>query len=1016
MTSRMSCVLALLLATAVLAGCNENAIIPSKAAKQVTITFDETTNLAATVSPAGDELIIEAQGVLWRLPRNGGEALQVTEFTLEPARPQWSPRGDVVAFQAYKGGTWDIWTMAPDGTDLKQLTDGPYDERYPEWSPDGSRIAFGSDRPGADEREPGVVGSYDIWSIDVDTGELQQWTATPDLEESYPTWSPNGNEIAFVANNSIQAVDANGNRHTLVGKPDQGSITGISWSPDGGAISYVLVGSGRSDLMVATLQDGAPAAGEAVTEGEDVFPFDAKWLADNVVLYTADGKIRIRDLSADQATDIPYTVKLVVDRPQFERKGFAFDSRAPQPVKGIVTPALSPDGESIAFVALNDLWLMKIGDKPEKLTDDAYWEADPAWSHDGSRLAYVSDRAGTPDIYIRDMTTGNERRLTKIDGAELYPAWSPDGSRIAFLDQIDTDAAVHVVQVDSGAVNQVTEPLYQPGRPTWSADGQTLALTVVVAYNKSYREGTNQILLVNTVTGDTTYEWVASNESITTRTTNGPVWSPSGHQMAFVNGGWLWVVAVKPNGQIDGEPRRITDELASSPSWNGASNKLLYLNNGELKMVSVDGGSPQTIPVPLTWQRAQPEGRTVIHAGRLWDGVSPAVQTDVDITVVGNRIAKIEPHRDSAHQGSGIQVIDASGLTVAPGLFEMHTHQFWAVHDYGYGGRLGRLSLAYGITSTRSVGDDAYRAVAGREALRSGARVGPRYFATGGPLDGTRVYYNVMRSITSQEQFELELQRAWALDYDILKTYVRLKPSWMQQAAEAAHALGVPAVSHFLSPGVLVGQDGTTHFGATERLDYSRITSETSVAYDDVIKLFADTGMGVVTTYFAPEPSMFAPATDIAHDPRLQTLMPSWEQASVIQTQQQVASGNLPAWMQGRAAMTEDMMRIVDSGGVVLAGTDSPLTSPAIQLHSELRFLENNGFTPYQALQTATSVAAQALGVEDDLGTIEAGKLADMIFVDGYPAEDIEQIIHVQKVMKNGVLHTVEQLMAPYAN
>jgi hypothetical protein len=116
--------------------------------------------------------------------------------------------------------------------------------------------------------------------------------------------------------------------------------------------------------------------------------------------------------------------------------------------------------------------------------------------------------------------------------------------------------------------------------------------------------------------------------------------------------------------------------------------------------------------------------------------------------------------------------VDASNLTVIPGLWESHTHEW--ISGKAYGDRLGRLWLAYGVTELQSQGDPVYRAIETREAFASGERVGPRYFASGEAIDGERVYYNFMRPTYSEAQLELEMARAQALDYDLVKTYVRL--------------------------------------------------------------------------------------------------------------------------------------------------------------------------------------------------------------------------------------------------
>ena len=102
---------------------------------------------------------------------SGGAAKRLTDPLLEPSHPDWSPKGDAVAFQSFKGGTFHIWLMKPDGTGVRQLTDGHGDDREPRFSPDGKKVAFSSDR--------GFKFNYDIWVADVDSGKLTQWTSSP---------------------------------------------------------------------------------------------------------------------------------------------------------------------------------------------------------------------------------------------------------------------------------------------------------------------------------------------------------------------------------------------------------------------------------------------------------------------------------------------------------------------------------------------------------------------------------------------------------------------------------------------------------------------------------------------------------------------------------------------------------------------------------------------------------------------------------------------------------------------
>ncbi|GAA2896452.1 hypothetical protein Acy02nite_61320 [Actinoplanes cyaneus] len=229
--------------------------------------------------------------------------------------------------------------------------------------------------------------------------------------------------------------------------------------------------------------------------------------------------------------------------------------------------------------------------------------------------------------------------MTALPGAAAVSgSWSADSSRLAFLDQT---GALYTVEVASGAVRKLFTATFEPGRPSWSADGRTIALAAIVPYSARYREGLSKILLVDTVTGAGRYVDPLPSRSLQTRGDDGPVWSPDGTRMAFVVASVLWVVDVHPDGTFAGTPRQVTDEVTDAPSWSGDSSTLLYLNNGRLRLVSARGGRPRAVPLQLTWANTAPRGRTVIRAGRLWDGVSRSVTRDADVVVEGHRIVEV---------------------------------------------------------------------------------------------------------------------------------------------------------------------------------------------------------------------------------------------------------------------------------------------------------------------------------------------------------------------------------------
>ena len=431
-------------------------------------------------------------------------------------------------------------------------------------------------------------------------------------------------------------------------------------------------------------------------------------------MYAADGKIRVVDISTMAFRDVPFSATLEMPDLAYKTKKYDFDRRAPQQVLGIVTPALSPDGKSVVFQALNDLWVMEIGKKPKRLTDDSFYEVDPAWSADGRYLAYSSDKAGTEDIYVRDMVTNTERRVTSLNGAEVSAAWSPDGRTIAFQNQA---FQTHTVDVVTGELRQVLPALFAPGKPSWSPDGNTIALAARMRYSTRFREGHNQILTVNLTTGEQKYYPPGEQfATITTRGNDGPAWSPDGKWMALVLEGTLHVIPVdstgKPTGAAgeDQQPRdRLHQlerrlELAALPEQRRAQ----------------DGQSRRKPDAQRAARSHVPQCRRPRASnhprGQVLGRHESNVQTNVDIEIQFNRIKSVTPHTKPLH---GPNVIDASNLFVMPGLWDTHFHREREIRFFA--DRTNRAQLAYGMTSTLAPGDVAYSSVENREATKAGA-------------------------------------------------------------------------------------------------------------------------------------------------------------------------------------------------------------------------------------------------------------------------------------------------------
>src|SRR5437773_6007626 len=271
-----------------------------------------------------------------------------------------------------------------------------------------------------------------------------------------PAWSPGDKEIAYYTDrpsaHAIMAVNASGAERVV--QAIDGTANAPSWSPDGKQILYNLFARNQSQLALS---------GDPLTRDEDVFPFRAQWISGDEFIYTADGKIKRRSLQNRSVQNIEFTASVSFTRHAYKQNQRDFDSTIARPVTGIVSPVISPDGKRIAFVALGDLWVMPVGGEPQRITNDSFVELDPSWSRDGRSLAYSTDRAGTMDIWVRDLETGKDERVTQSPGAELFGAWSPEGTRIAYVNET---GEVMVTNVESGASRKIHAPLFGPGRPT----------------------------------------------------------------------------------------------------------------------------------------------------------------------------------------------------------------------------------------------------------------------------------------------------------------------------------------------------------------------------------------------------------------------------------------------------------------------------------------------------------------------------------------------------------------------
>jgi len=980
-------VLALAVGAAVLAGCQWprggpvdqlNAL--RGPVRDFAVELREGTNMAAAPSPDGRRIVFSAQGALWVMPAGGGRALRITDYRLEPTAPVWSPDGKRIAFQNYAPeGNFHIWTIAPDGSDARELTTGPHDDREPAWLPDGSGLVFSSDRSGD--------GQYKIWRVSLAGGALAQLTTGPGAE-SNPVVDPDGTRLAYVDGANVVTAPIGGGAPVVVAPG-----AAPAWTPDGSGLVYQ---NAARQLVVNGIE---------VTNSEDIFPFPVRFLPDGRFLYTADGKIRTRAADGAAPADVGFRATLLLRRPAIRRgKDRHFDDAGTRKVAGISAPVLSPDGGSIAFGALNDIWVMRIGESPRRLTDDLDRDLNPQWTADGSAVYFSSERGNAGQLAVDqvELASGARTRLAAIPGRSMAtPRLSPDGGRIAYT---TLSGQLEIWNRASGTFEVIVPSIStQVSTPQWTPDGARILLVDNERINNRFREGYNKLRVIDLATRAARFHEVAgAPRQIAERDEGAAVLSPDGSTVAFIMDSRLHVIPVGPSGAPTGPARQVSQDMADLPSWGGDSRTILYKSAERVRTVRVDDGATREVPVALDWRQAIPPGRTLIHAGALWDGKGSGLRHDVDIVVEGNRIVSVRPHR--AHPG-GAQVVDASGLTVMPGLIETHLHPL-TLYQGGQFGQIAQLMLSYGITGAQSVAGPLHQSVELREALDAGRLLGPRLFISPPLWEGNRLFYNFARTLRTPEIADIEIAKAKRMDADFLKSYVRAPIPIMERIAQGALDLRVPSGTHMVQPGAATGLAGTTHLSATQRMGYGWSKSlARAITYQDAADIFGKGDFHLIDTLFSAG-ALAGLDPGIVSDPRFVLVPPNFV------TGLQNAQPPTPAQIAAIVNDATQQAKVRAAGALVANGTDSPLVVPGISLHLNMRgaaMVLGNLAT----LQSVTRDAARIALVGDDLGTVEKGKLADLVAVRGDPLADIRAAAAVQFVVKNGRVITVDEILEP---
>ena len=400
-----------------------------------------------------------------------------------------------------------------------------------------------------------------------------------------------------------------------------------------------------------------------------------------------------------------------------------------------------------------------------------------------------------------------------------------------------------------------------------------------------------------------------------------------------------------------------------------------------------EGFTAQTAPV------------TAIVGGRLIDGTGkPAIENSVVILQNG-KITAAGP-ATSTTVPEGAQVVDAKGKSVLPGLWEMHSH-FEQVE-------WGPIYLATGVTTARDVGNEREFIVAARDAIAAGKGIGPR-LVMAGVVDGSGPFSLGVIRVDTPEQARDQVQKYKAAGFQQIKIYSSVKPEILKIITAEAHRMGMTVTGHIpFGMNAIQGiEDGMDQINHVEYITPLMVDPKSKTIDPDapnvkkVINLLLEHHTVIDDTLALMEVILHPLDHPISgFEPGILKVAPELKEA--LETM-----GSPPAKADQSAAMfraMEETVRLLHQAGVpIVAGTDQAV--PGYSLDREIELYVQAGFTPMKAIQAATLVPARAMGMEKDSGTIEVGKRADVILVDGNPLQNISDIRKVSTVFAAGKMY-----------
>ena len=1023
---------------------------PRGATRTISFTTDEGTWMSVDVAPDGGTIAMDLVGEIWLLPIGGGEARAITRESGMALNfhPSFSPDGTRIAFISDRDGQDNVWLADADGSNPRQVSNQRTDRMaLPVWTPDSEYIVA---RVGGDSN---VNGQGSLWMWHVDGGSGLRLTEE-DVNASWPEPSPDGRYLYYeerVATGfgdpnpakaiyQLRRLDRTTGRILEItsgvgpprdgggGRRSSGGANAPAVSPDGRWIAFgrriadgtqVIKGheyGPRTALWLRDLRDGSerivldpitPDVAERNNAG--ALPRHA-WHPDGrSIVLTEGGKLKRLWVEDGRVDEIPFTAQVQETITQQVYNPFPVDD-GPLDVKLMRWHTASPDGATLAFVALDRIWMMELpAGTPRRLTDESSGaqEYSPAWSPDGRSIAFTtwSDDDGGA-LWTVGASGGAPTRLTTLDGMYLNPTWSPDGGSIVVArgsgemlrGRLPSDEPwfmLESVPSGGGATTPLVEVLAGRGShvvaPKFGPDGRIFFVESGTGFRSIQPDGTDA----------RTHAVIEASDETSP--------SPDGRWIGFSRGDNMHLTPMTWPG-AGGDPVEISVESPALPvtrlSWEGGNfpnwsgpDVLEWGSANAYFRHNVTAGTTDTVEIRLEVPRRMAQGVIALTGARLVTMNGDEVIERGDIVMSDGRIVELGPS-GSVSIPSGAEQIDVSGSTIIPGMVDTHKH---ATREAG--GVLSQRSwelaanLAYGITTGLEPSGWHEAVFTMAEGVEAGVRTGTRMYSTGSSISGgTRTRHG---PVDSPEDARDEVNRMVSYGAKSIKQYWQPRRDQRQWVVEAAREAGIMVTSegdtdHLSAIGIAMdGHTGIEHpiLNLPLYSDVARFLGQANFFYSATLVVGGAGPWG--EEFFYQESNLW-------EDEKLQRFTPwRWLEPHTRRRALRPVS-DYPFALHAQGAAD-----IVAAGGHATIGAHGQ--TQGIDSHFELWMYES-AMGPMEALRTATTHAAEMIGILDDVGTLEAGKLADLVVLNSNPLVNIRASTDIRFVMKAGILYDADTL------